>query len=150
MGESDAWECRKLAHDRQKPPTNYRVLGMIAGVFLGYPISYLFQQGIVRLLVSFGSYLGGALDVLSDRSLAPPGPADHAGLRASGRGSRPVRQLQAREREEARVALARPPASRHPVGQGAFCVITFLHIIFGELAPKLLAIRPRSLWINRT
>lgn len=53
-------------------PTNksrFTQIGLIAGVILGYPLSYFFQPGALRSKISLGGYIQHFFDVIGDKNL---------------------------------------------------------------------------------
>lgn len=52
-------------------PTNYRVRGLLLGLFLGYPLSYWFQPALVRMFASLGDYIVSIGDVMATEGMGP-------------------------------------------------------------------------------
>jgi hypothetical protein len=52
-------------------PTNYRVRGLLLGLFLGYPLSYWFQPALVRMFASLGDYVVNIADVMTTEGMGP-------------------------------------------------------------------------------
>jgi uncharacterized membrane protein YbjE (DUF340 family) len=50
-------------------PINYRTIGMLIGLALGYPISYSFQPGLFKMVVSLGDYVANIGDVFQEQAL---------------------------------------------------------------------------------
>lgn len=48
----------------------FTVGGFIAGVVLGYPVSYFFQPGLIRQKLSIGQYISHIGDILGDKNLS--------------------------------------------------------------------------------
>lgn len=44
-------------------------IGLVAGVVLGYPLSYYFQPGALRAKLSLGGYIQHVSDVIGDKHL---------------------------------------------------------------------------------
>ena len=53
----------------EKKATNYRIIGLLVGLIVSYPISYYFQPDAVRVKLTMANYISHITDVVGDSNL---------------------------------------------------------------------------------